>query len=179
MSKRLIAVLFALTALFLTGCEGESDGVKAETNSGTANHNRLVEQQPAEEMQYSSTRETINFFTRTWGQRGKTAYVYLMNNEGKVVGYYVTEGPPVSMCTSIRPTYKVLDTAESTDLVVPAPGADGAYYSGNECNTYYAKDANTGAYLQFTAGMGINPLLYDQPLSPGIVGDAPNLGNVK
>lgn len=187
MPKRVIAAVVA--ALFgivvLTGCdEGkETSGVKTEQKSGESNHDRLVEQQPAENMDYSSTRETINFFTETWGQKGKVAYTYLMNSTGDVIGYYVTEGPPVSMCTSIRPTYKIeipdVTGDNTVPVVVPAPGADGAYYSGGECNTYYAKDANTGAYVQFTAGMGINPLLYDQPLSPGIVGDAPNLGAVK
>lgn len=186
MSKRVIgAIVAAVLGVFLfAGCDtGEPSGQDKETKTGQSNYDRLVEQQPAVDMEYSATRDTINFFTETWGEKGKTAYVYLMNNEGTVIGYYVTAGPPVSMCTSIRPTYQIIKPEITGDnnvpLAVPAPGADAAYYSGGECNTYYAKDANTGAYIQFTAGMGINPLIYDQPLTPGVVGDAPNLGNVE
>lgn len=183
--SKIIGIIAALMLLVfgLSACD-MSDGSSGETTdqkSGQANQNKLVKQEPALNMDYSSTRATINFFTKTWGVKGKTAYVYLMNNEGNVIGYYVTEGPPVSMCVSIRPTYKLKDVEGDgfgPSLVVPAAGADGAYYSGGECNTYYAKDANTGAYIQYTAGQGINPLLFDQPLSPGIVKDAPNLGTV-
>jgi hypothetical protein len=47
---------------------------------------------------------------------------------------------------------------------VPAPGVDGVYYSGGQCNSYYGKDATTGAYVEYTAGLGINVLLFDEPL---------------
>jgi hypothetical protein len=41
---------------------------------------------------------------------------------------------------------------------------DGVYYSGGECNTYYGKDATTGSFIEYTVGLGINVLLYNQPL---------------
>lgn len=183
MSKRVIAAIVALFvgAVLFTGCDSKTgDGQEAESKTGQANYDKLVQQEPAHDQTYSSTRKTLNFWVDTWGKGKKTAYIYLLNSEGGVIGYYVTEGPPVSMCTSLRPNYKIVtpDITGDNDvpLVVPAPSTDGVYYSGGECNTYYAKDANTGAYIQFTAGLGINVLLYDAPLSPGVVGDAPNLG---
>jgi hypothetical protein len=30
--------------------------------------------------------------------------------------------------------------------------------------TYYGRDATTDTYLEFTAGLGINVLLYEEPL---------------
>jgi hypothetical protein len=178
--KRIYLALVTMALVFsLSACvEEDKSGQQSEQQTNQQNYDRLAKAQPAESMDYSSTRETINFFGRTWGVEGKVAYVYLMNNEGTVIGYYVTAGPPVSMCTSLRPNYLWEDIPGDEDDVkqqVPAPGTDGAYYSGGECNTYYAKDANTGAYIQYTAGQGINPLLYDQPLDPRIVKDAPNL----
>jgi len=181
--KRIIAaVAVALSLTFVvSGCDSGTSGQDAESATGQKNYDNLVKQEPAHDMTYPQTRKTINFWIDTWGQGKKVAYTYLMNSNGDVIGYYVTEGPPVSMCTSLRPSYQWADIpgdGDSTKEQVPAPASDGVYYSGGECTTYYAKDANTGAYIQFTAGMGINPLLYDQPLSPGIVKDAPNLGQV-
>jgi hypothetical protein len=190
MMKPVIAGLIALVAVFaLSGCMDEQspkqgNGQKAETATGQSNYDQQVLKQPAHNMPYSATRDTINFFIDTWGQKGKVAYNYLMNDSGRPIGYYVTEGLPVTMCASIRPNYDVKTYDGGTDgatvpQIVPAPSTDGVYYSGGQCNTYYAKDADNGAFLMFTVGNGMNLLSYDQPLAPGIVGGAPNLGNVK
>lgn len=178
-----IAVMAIVGVFTLSACDDGGSGQEIEQASGQNNYNRLAKQEPAKDMQYSATRKTINFFTDTWGKGPKTAYLYLMNNEGSVIGYYVLEGPPVSMCTALRPPYMFVGTpddgAADKNQQVPAPGTDGAFYSGQECNTYYGKDANSGAYIQYTAGQGINPLLYDQPLSPQVVKGAPNLATGK
>lgn len=186
--KRMIAivVLAVLGVFSLSACEMQdntaSNGQKTETKTVQNNYDRLVQQQPAHTMDYSPTRATKNFWIDTWGQKGKTSYVYLMNTEGKVIGYYVLDGLPVNYCTSLVVPYQIEDYRNSDGygnaFTVPAPSVDGTFSSGGACDTFYGKDANTGAYIQYTAGMGINPLLYDQPLAPGIVGGAPNLGHV-
>jgi hypothetical protein len=177
-----IALLFVL-AIFvlggLTACVKSSSGTKAtakESKSQQDTYAKLVALDPAHTMDYSPTRKTINFWIDTWSKPGKLAYVYLQNSNGDLLGYYVLQGPPVSMCTSLTPNYKLVDPGGSNDngnIVVPAPGVDGVYYSGGECNTYYGKDANTGAYIEYTVGLGINVLLYDQPLT-----NHPNVANL-
>lgn len=187
MSKRVIVLLIAavLAVFTFSACEVEDtgDGQKKETKTVQENYDGLVDSQPAHTMKYSPTRETKNFWIDTWGQKGKTSYVYLMNNDGKVIGYYVFDGLPVNYCTSLVVPYqiKVPDVTgdNTTPVVVPAPSVDGTFGANCDPNTYYGKDATTGAFIQYTAGMGINPLLYDQPLAPGVVGGAPNLGEVK
>lgn len=173
----------AVLALTLTACEDGGEGQAAETKTQQTNYNRLVKDQPAHTMAYSSTRATVNGWIDTWGQEGKLSYVYLQNAEGKITGYYVLKGLPVSYCVSLTPNYTFVGTpddgASDKNQQVPAPSIDGVYYSGGQCNTYYGFDATSGAYVEYTVGLGINVLLYDQPLPPQKVGDAVALGETE
>lgn len=169
--KRILGCLLAVLLLVITlaACtsSNQGGGQKKESKTQQSNYDKLVAQEPAHTMGYSPTRKTINFWIDTWSKPGQLAYVYLQNANGDLIGYYVLSGPPVSMCTALTPTYKLVDpggSSDNGDIVVPAPSVDGAYYSGGECNTYYGKDATTGAYVEYTVGLGINVLLYNQPL---------------
>lgn len=172
MTKRSLGAVLAviLAALALAACGGStgSSGQTSEGNTQQSNYDRLVSQDPAHTMKVSPTRKTINRWIDTWGKDpNKLAYVYLQNANGDMIGYYVLKGLPVSYCTSLTPNYKIYDGSGSDgggNLSLPAPSIDGVYYSGGECNTYYGFDATTGAYIEYTAGLGINVLIYDQPL---------------
>lgn len=148
----------------LTACDERTQD--ADATNRNVSHQTMQEAQPAETMSYSPTRETINFWIETWDEPGKLSYVYLQNAEGNMLGYYVLEGLPVSYCAQISPNYRLDDrgSGNRTTTVVPAPANDGAYYGEGNCNTYYGKDATTGAYVEYTAGLGMNVLLFDQPL---------------
>lgn len=159
----LFAVLFSVSACSSTN---NGTGQSSESQAQQSNYDKLVAKDPAHTMNYSPTRKTINFWIDTWNKPGQLAYVYLMNESGDLIGYYVLQGPPVSMCTSLTPNYKIVqDAHDNGQMSVPAPGIDGVYYSGGECNTYYGQDAQTGAYVEFTLGMSMNMLLYNQPLT--------------
>lgn len=173
----------AALCLALSSCSGgqpADDAQHKESTNRQSGFEKMVTNQPGKTMSYSPTRETINFWVETWDEPGKLSYVYMQNAEGKITGYFVLKGLPVSYCAAISPTYKFErhDTGEfDGDFMVPAPANDGAYYSGGgQCNTFYGKDASSGAYIEYTAGMGINILLYDQPLPPQTAGDALPLG---
>lgn len=153
--------------------EESSQQVESENRQG--GYDRMVEAQPGKTMDYSPTRETINFWVETWDEPGKLSYVYFQNMEGTVTGYYVLEGLPVSMCAAISPTYEIRSHSYG-NLVVPAPANDGVYYSGGQCNTFYGKDATTGAYVEWTAGMGEKTLLFDQPMQRSAFAEAQPLG---
>lgn len=167
---KLAAVL--LVAVVLTACESTESAQDKETDIQQNTYEKLSKKEPAIEMANPKTRETVNFFTETWNKEGQLAYVYLQNAEGKMIGYYVLDGPPVSMCTSLTPNFRV-DSSANGKVVTPAPGTDGVYRSGGDCDRYYAKDATSGAYVEFTVGMGINMLLYTEPLT-----NHPNVENL-
>lgn len=164
--SRVMKVFAALgiALLALVGCSEDEPG-KDDRDRADDAHQTLQQTQPAKTMKYSPTRETINFWVDTWDEPGKLSYVYLQNPDGEMLGYYVLEGLPVSYCAQISPTQKVDYPRSEGRILIPTAANDGAYYSGGgSCNTYYGKDATTGAYIEYTAGLGINVLLFDEPL---------------
>lgn len=162
--KKVGTVLMAMTLVFMmSACESMPTAQKEEIKTQQSNYERLVAKEPAHRTTNPQTRETVNFWVDTWNKEGQLAYVYLQNSKGNMIGYFVLDGPPVSMCTMLTPNYRIVDRADG-DVVVPAPGIDGVYRSGGNCSTYYGKDAVTGAFVEFTVGLGINMLLYTQPL---------------
>lgn len=65
------------------------------------------------------------------------------------------------------PTYRYEDRpndGSNTKYQVPAPAMDGVYYSGNQCDGYYGRDAVSGAYWEYTIGNGITHLVSSEPL---------------
>lgn len=164
-------VLGVLVVVLITAASSCEDGKPASSQSRESDrqqdgYDSLVSGQPAETMGYSPTRETINFWINTWDEPGKLSFVYLQGANGEMLGYYILEGLPVSYCAMLTPSYEIVRRGDGNGamIAVPAPGMDGAYYSGGQCNTYYGRDATTGAYVEYTAGLGINVLLFDEPL---------------
>lgn len=163
--NRMITAVMAtgMAIVALTACTEDSSSQSKERDTQQSNYDQLVANQPAGTMNFSPTRETINMWIETWGEPGKLAYVYLVSGDGDPIGYYVLEGLPVSYCASLTPTYRI-EGDSAGNVLAPSPAMDGVYYSGGQCNTYYGKDATTGTYLEWTAGMGVNTLLYEAPM---------------
>lgn len=165
--KIVAAVVAVVAMLGFTACTiQDTTGQQQENQTRQSNYDKLVQAQPAKQIQdYSPTRETKNFWIDTWGDKpGKLSYVYLMNSSGTVIGYYIFKGLPVSYCTSLVPPYQIVDRTTQTSVVVPAPSMDGTYSSSANCGTMYGEDATTGAYIEYTVGMGINALVYSEPM---------------
>lgn len=171
-SKRfLTTVAIGLTAiLFLSAgaCDGDTpDAQSEESDRQQSNYERLTAEEPALSMDHPMTRQTINFWIETWDEPGKLAYVYLLASNGQMIGYYIFEGLPVSYCASLTPTYRTerpYGGSGQNGHIVPAPAMDGVYYSGNQCDGYYGKDAVSGAYWEYTIGNGITHLVSSEPL---------------
>ena len=185
LNKKMAAGIAGLSAmgLILAGCAGDgpgADAVKKETSAKMSSYDTLSKNQPAHTMDYSPTRATINFWADTWDEPGKLSYVYFQNANGDLIGYYIFEGLPVNYNAMLTPNYLLVDTPDDEDDIknqqVPAPGIDGVYYqgSGGGSNTFYGKDATTGAYIEYTTGMGMNTFLTDAPLPRS--GEVPALG---
>jgi hypothetical protein len=172
---RKIAIVLLLFAMLisvagLSACDDvdKNASSKQEDNIRRSNYDVLVESQPTHTMSYSPTRAAKNFWIDTWGQPGKLSYVYLMASDGSLIGYYIFEGLPVSYATSLVPPYQILygDLTHSyeDDMLVPGPSVDGTYASAANVNTMYGKDAVSGMYIEYTVGMGINALVYSEPM---------------
>ena len=167
MRRKLTATIAAVgvAVLALTGCTEPTADEKSRDDA----YQKVMERQPGKTLEYSPTRETINFWVDTWNEEGKLSYVYLQNTSGDVIGYYVLKGLPVSYCAQISPPETV--RGGEGRVVTSAPANDGAYYGDGNCNTFYGQDATSGSYIEYTAGMGINVLLFSEPM--------PNQGDAK
>jgi hypothetical protein len=165
--KKYLLAIVALAAIGLSACGGEPSAQQNESKIRQGGYEYLAKHQPAHTMQYSPTRETINFWIDTWNKPGKLSYVYLQAANGQLVGYYILKGLPVTLCAALTPNYEMYDVSEDgvgPNTVVPAPGVDGVYYSGGQCNDYYGRDATTNSYMEFTVGSSMNMLVYERPL---------------
>lgn len=165
-------------------CDDSSDNSSRskEKSAAASNYDRLVANQPAHQGDYSPTRETKNFWIDTWMKKpGKLSYVYIQNAQGQY-GYYILKGLPVTYCVGLLPpevkTRGDLGQYDG-DLIVQGPSMDGTYSSSSNCNTMYGKDAETGAYLEWTVGMNQSYFLYDQPMDLPQYKNATPLGEAK
>ncbi|MFJ5156347.1 hypothetical protein ACIQCF_33265 [Streptomyces sp. NPDC088353] len=171
--RRLTTTLAALTALGLalglTACEDDKPTSRGKENAArNSAYDNLVARQPAHTLTYSPTRDTKNFWIDTWGKTpNKLSYVYIQNANGSF-GYFVLKGLPVTYCVSLLPPEQKasidLGNAGTGDTFIQGPSMDGTYSSNTNCNSYYGKDATTGAYIEFSVGQNQSYFLYDQPL---------------
>jgi len=168
--RRVVAVLLGIVILVLAACEQPSEGSKSNEERRNESVQALEDGQPAETMDWSPSIETINFWINTWEEPGKLSFVYIERANGEY-GYFILEGLPVSYCAGLTSPWDTakIDSGDDSDdndmeAIVPAPGMDGVYYSGGQCNVYYGKDATTGAYVEWSIGQGQNYFLYDEPM---------------
>jgi hypothetical protein len=178
-SKRALAAIAGLLAFLLLGaasCDDTPSSTTSESQVQRNSYDAQVKRQPAHSMHYSPTRDTINFWIDTWDDPNAVSYVYLQGGDGTLLGYYVLKGRPVTMCAALTPTWQFVGTpkdgSDVRDQRVPAPGVDGVYYSGGQCNDYYGETTD-GVYVEFTVGTNQNILLYTAPLPQA--NNVPNL----
>lgn len=162
MRRVMILVAILVSMLVIAGCSEQSASEK-ENQAKSQNYTNLQNQQPTGSMDYSPTRETINFWMDTWDENGKISYVYLFAANGQEIGYYVFEGLPVSYCASqTQPEEYSWQNGEQFQEI--APSMDGAFYAQCPQGVYYGKDAGTGSFIEFSTGGSQNYLLTEQPL---------------
>lgn len=190
-----VAVAAALTAGVMAACSGGDNGSKASASAGSDAGAAKKAEQAAQDADYATavaqvpaahcdgrcpSRATVNFWIDIWKVPGQLDFVYYREN-GQTTGYYVFAGPPVSLCTSITPPYttKKINADGSggadEDVIVSAPGMDGVYYSGGDCNRLYGKDATTGRYIGFMIGYGASIVESTTPMPQ--YAQAPKLGD--
>jgi hypothetical protein len=161
-----MATIVITIVIGTAACSGPPNAAERDSEAKVDAYEQLQRQQPAERMDYSPARNTINRWVQQWETPGKLSYVYLYSESGVPLGYYIFEGLPVSYCTSQTRPFTWEDRpgdGTNASAEVPAPGIDGTYSSGAGCDQYYGIEANTGTILEFGGG-GISYLLSERPL---------------
>jgi hypothetical protein len=137
-------------------CDGQPATQSNEQSIQQQNYDSMTKSEPAVKMPYSPTLRTINFFAETWGHDpDKLSYVYLSDQNGQTMGYYVLKGLPVSYCAQRFSPVRQDWSGNGGALNIPMPALDGAYYTTGPCSTLYGRDANTNGYVEWTLASGI------------------------
>lgn len=92
-------------------------------------------------------------------------YVYILGENGNIIGYYVAQTIPVNACNFLSST-EVVDATDSGKVILTAPSLDGIFYGGGGaaagCDAWFFFDATTDALVQIR---GMNYYAVDQPLN--------------
>lgn len=111
-------------------------------------------------------RQNLAEYMRRMDDPSKIWFVYLLGNNGNIIGYHVGSYPQ-SVCTFMTPPEKVREhrvgggAGPNPVSVTTAPALDGVYYKGGGCDTSFMFDDQTNAMI-FIGGMKF--LAYDVPL---------------
>lgn len=164
-----VFIVLALAVAFAACGESENDQAhKEQAKTRKAEFTRLSKQEKIDEASFSPTRRTINFWMKTWGHDpNKLSYVYMQADNGQLTGYYIFRGLPVTECAALTENYEFVDPPGNGDenFMVPAPGVDGVYYSGGQCDVYYGEDALTHSFMEFSLSGGQSFQLYEKPIA--------------
>lgn len=166
MRRSITVLLFVLVSVFLVACNGslqtsQTTSEKQEAQR-TSNMDKADAQVPVPQTSNFIARETVAEYMRRMDQPDKLFYIYLLADTGQVLGYHVSRGQPVNICTFMTPPDRVDELYNEPDVVRSAPALDGLYYGSSACNIEYFFDAETDALVQLR---DIKMIISDQPLS--------------
>jgi len=95
-------------------------------------------------------------------------FIYILGDNGNVVGYYVGQTVPINACNFLSSTEDVTNGGPddgSGNVVVTAPSLDGIFYGGggsaNACDAWFFFDQTSDALIQIR---GVSFFTADQPL---------------
>lgn len=185
--KLKLTIATGLAVLALAACVSEPERPSTQEEKADQRQNtldQLANQHPINDPTWSNDLANIAGWVDTWGTaevaEGKLSYVYLMDMEGDMVGYYIVKGTPTAKCRMSTPPYDFQegDLGEyNGEYVVPAPSLSGTWGGDGECGVYFAFDALTGAYMEWMTGAGLSHLVYEEPLGLPDGVEPPALGN--
>jgi hypothetical protein len=91
-------------------------------------------------------------------------FVYMLGENGNVIGYYVARTVPINGCDFLSSTEDIWQ-GDGVSQKMTAPSLDGVYYGGGGamggCDVWVWLDAATGAEIKVK---GVNFYVADQPL---------------
>jgi len=159
----MIAAIF-LAAMMVMACDPPSSTSHEQEASRDSAMDQAHASVPIPTTQNFMTRETVAEFMRRIDEPNKVFYVYVMANNGNYVGYYVSRGRPVNICTFLTPPDRVERHSGPRYVTRSAPGMDGVYYGGNACDSEYFFDAATDSLIEIVTRGGLSMFVSEQPL---------------
>ena len=109
-------------------------------------------------------REALIKFTQRGDLLNHPWYVYIMGDNGNLLGYYVATTKPVNSCNFLSSTEKVYESSNG-NIPLTAPSLDGIFYGGGGaaagCDAWFFFDAATDAMIEIR---GVKYYVADAPL---------------
>lgn len=87
-------------------------------------------------------------------------YVYILGQNGNVIGYYVAKFAPENSCNFLSSTQDIFQTDHGT-VPMQSPSYDGVYYGSSACDEWFFFDYSTNALIKIR---GVEFFTADQPL---------------
>ena len=160
MKNALIVTIIAM-AFMVTGCKGEASTTEKQEQARSSLMDKANASVPIPRIDNFLARQSVAEYMRRMDNPSKTFYIYVLGDNGNVIGYYVAKSQPMNICSFMSPTDKVEERYGDPDVVRQAPALDGLYYGSSGCNVDYFFDAETDALIQLN---GLNYMIVDQPL---------------
>jgi len=171
-------LIIAALAFVMMGCdinERETSTSEKQEQVRDSIMDRANAQVPVPEVQDFVKRRAIAEYMERMDDPNKTFYLYIIADTGNILGYHVSRGGPVNICTFLTPPDRVQwsggfyhsdsrqsrPSLDSSGVNRKAPGVDGVYYGDAACDSTYFFDAQTDALIEVH---GNNLIVSDQPL---------------
>jgi hypothetical protein len=160
--NRFIVVLTVLTiCLFAIACGVQTESARTDMEAQDKILGRAQTAEPAYQIQNFLARKAINKWARRMDTPNKLWYIYLRAESGAFIGYHICNTVPLSYGVSITNPQRVVELGNEQDVVMPATGIDGVFYTGADSGLYFCFDTETDALMLFHIG---NSTMYDKPL---------------
>lgn len=160
-----IAVL-AVTGALLMACGEYGDPDAGRRAAVRQREATLVQAEalfPAPVLANFPLRQALVKFTEREDLLNHPFYVYILGDQGNVIGYYVAQTTPVNSCTFLSSTERIYGGA--SPVVLTAPSLDGIFYGGGGsaagCDEWFFFDVATDALIKIR---GVRFFAADQPL---------------
>jgi hypothetical protein len=164
----IVLILLCALCVFLVACDEEGQGNESREKAISSRNNTFESAEksvPIPRTVNFPLRRALAKMTERQDLINHPWYVYILGDNGNVIGYYVSQTVPVNACAFLSSTEDVRDDDEGGNLVLTAPSLDGIFYGGagaaSGCDAWFFFDYATDALIQIR---GVNFFSADQPL---------------
>lgn len=158
----IFAILLLSVPLFVSCTEGNPQA--EQVNNRYSALDKASKLYPDPELENFPLRKALVEFTRRQDEI-KPWYVYLLGQNGNVIGYYIAQTVPINSCNFLSSTEKIWAGSNGASQILTAPSLDGMYYGGggasSGCDSWFFFDEATNALIQIR---GMNFYAADEPL---------------
>lgn len=159
----LLIIIGGVLALSCTTEQGGENREEAVANREQV-FDRATSLYPDPRPENFPARQALIEFTARQDLLNHPWFVYILGNNGNVIGYYVAQTRPINSCNFLSSTEKVRDDDDG-NVVLTAPSLDGIFYGGGGasagCDAWFFFDSATDAMIEIR---GVNFFTSDQPL---------------